>query len=147
VLVATVGEPFAGVAVLKDGHVLACAFGHDHVWSIDPATGGRTLYASVRSPNFVMQTRRGHVLVSSSVTGTIVDITNGANVVLATGPSYPNGLAVRSRVLYVAETSANRVSRLPFTTAGSLGPPEVYATGLPLADGIAFDRPGNLFVV
>jgi sugar lactone lactonase YvrE len=95
----------------------------------------------------VVQTRRGHVLASSSFPGNIVDITNGANVILASGLSFPNGLAVRKRQLYVAETFANRVSRLPFTTPGSLGAPEIYATGLPFADGIAFDRPGNLFVV
>ena len=66
---------------------------------------------------------------------------------LASGLSFPNGLAVRKKQLYVAETFASRVSRLPLTSAGSLGAPEVYATGLGFADGIAFDRPGNLFVV
>jgi hypothetical protein len=39
------------------------------------------------------------------------------------------------------------VQRLPFTTSGTLGPAEPYASGLTFADGIAFDRPGNLFVV
>jgi sugar lactone lactonase YvrE len=146
-LLANVGDRFAGISVLKDGRILACAFGANRVWSIDPVSGAASVYANVDSPNFVMQTRRGHVLVSSSFPGNIVDVTNGANVVLASGLSFPNGLAVRKRQLYVAETFANRVSRLPFTTSGSLGAPEVYAGGMGFADGIAFDRPGNLFVV
>ncbi len=146
-LLANVGERFAGITVLKDGRILACAFGNDRVWSIDPVSGAASVYANVPSPNFVVQTRRGHVLASSSFPGNIVDITNGANVILASGLSFPNGLAVRKRQLYVAETFANRVSRLPFTGPGSLGAPEIYAGGLAFADGIAFDRPGNLFVV
>jgi sugar lactone lactonase YvrE len=146
-LLANVGEPFAGITVLRDGRILACAFGANRVWSIDPTTGAASVYADVPSPNFVVQTRHGHVLASSSFPGNIVDITNGASVVLASGLSFPNGLAVRKRQLYVAETFASRVSRLPFTTSGSLGAPEIYATGLSFADGVAFDRPGNLFVV
>jgi sugar lactone lactonase YvrE len=73
-------------------------------------SGAASVYADVPSPNFVLQARRGHVLASSSFAGNIVDITNGANVVLASGLSFPNGLAVRRRQLYVAETLANRVS-------------------------------------
>jgi sugar lactone lactonase YvrE len=146
-LLANVGERFAGITVLKDGRILGCAFGDDHVWSIDPTTGAAAIYANVDAPNFVLQTRRGHVIASSSFAGTIVDITNGAHVVLASGLDFPNGLAVRKRFLYVAETLSSRVSRLPFTSPGSLGAPEVYATGMGFADGIAFDRPGNLFVV
>jgi sugar lactone lactonase YvrE len=74
-------------------------------------------------------------------------VTNGANVVLAFGFAFPNGLAIRKKYLYMADTSRGTVQRLPFTTAGSLGPAEPYASGLTFADGIAFDRPGNLFVV
>src|SRR5947207_15178408 len=33
-LLANVGEPFAGITVLKDGRILACAFGANRVWSI-----------------------------------------------------------------------------------------------------------------
>jgi sugar lactone lactonase YvrE len=39
------------------------------------------------------------------------------------------------------------VVRLPFLSDGSLGEPELYAEGLTLADGLAFDRAGNLLVV
>jgi sugar lactone lactonase YvrE len=146
-LLASTGDRLAGITVTKDGAILACAYNANRILRIDPATGATTVYATVTSPNFVLQTRRGHVLVSSSNTGSIVDVTNGANVVLASGLSFPNGLAVRKKFLYVAETAMNAVRRLPFTGPGSLGPVEPYASGTIFADGIAFDRPGNLFVV
>jgi len=146
-LLASTGDRLAGISVTKDGKILACAFGANRVWSIDPLTGAMTVYANVTSPNFVVQTRRGHVIVSSSLTGNIVDITNGANVVIASGLTFPNGLAIRKKYLYVAETALNAVRRLPFTGPGNLGPVEPYAPGTTFADGIAFDRPGNLFVV
>ena len=145
--VASTGTSLAGITVMKDGTILACAAGANRVWAIDPTTGGVRVYANVTSPNFVVQTRYGHVITSSTSTGSIVDITNGANVVLASGFPFPNGLAVRKRYLYVADTALASVQRLPFVTPGVLGPAEPYASGMSLADGIAFDRPGNLFVV
>ena len=146
-LLASTGDRLAGVSVLRDGTILACAFNANRVWAIDPVSGATSVYANVGSPNFVVQTKRGHVIVSSSFTGTLVDVTNGANVVLASGFAFPNGLALRKKYLYVADTGFGTVQRLPFTTPGTLGAPEPYASGVTLADGIAFDRPGNLFVV
>ena len=146
-LLASTGDGLAGVSVLRDGTILGCAFGANRVWAIDPTSGAASVYANVSSPNVVVQTKRGQVIVSSTFTGTIVDITYGANVVLASGFSFPNGLALRKKYLYVADTLLGSVQRLPFTTPGTLGPPEPYASGLTFADGIAFDRPGNLFVV
>jgi sugar lactone lactonase YvrE len=146
-LVASLGEEIAGLTVAKDGHLLACAFSANRVWSIDPSSGAATVYANVDSPNFVVQTHRGQVIVSSSFTGSLVDITGGAHVVLASGLSFPNGLALRGRDLYMADTVLSAVLRFPFTSPGALGTPETYASGLTFADGIAFDRSGNLFVV
>jgi sugar lactone lactonase YvrE len=146
-LLAGTGDRLAGVSVMRNGMILACAFNMNRVWAIDPVSGATSVYANVSSPNFVVQTKRGHVIASSSFSGTLVDITNGANVVIASGFTFPNGLAIRKKYLYVADTGFGTVQRLPFTTPGSLGAPEPYASGLLLADGIAFDRPGNLFVV
>jgi len=145
-LLGNVGDRLAGVTVLRDGRILACAFGAGRVWSVDPVTGVGTIYATVDSPNWVLQTR-GHVLVSSSFAGNIVDITDGHHVVVASGLSFPNALAVRRRMLYVAETIPGRVVRLPRVSGAEYGPIETYASGMQFADGIAFDRPGNLFVV
>ena len=146
-LLTSTGDRLAGISVMRDGTILACGFNNNRVLAIDPVSGATSVYATVQSPNFVVQTKRGHVIVSSTFTGTLVDITNGAHVVLASGFTFPNGLAIRKKYLYVADTLLQNVQRLPFTTPGSLGPAEPYASGVGLADGIAFDRPGNLFVV
>jgi sugar lactone lactonase YvrE len=84
--------------------------------------------------------------VSASIAGTIVDATGGVVVDRATGLNFPNGLALGADgFLYVAETGLSRVSRLPIAADGTLGAREVYATGLPAADGISLDR--NLLLV
>lgn len=138
----------AGVTVARDGRILVAVFPLGSVYSVDPATGTPTLVASgINSPNFIVQTRSGRILVSASAANTIVDVTDGTPVVRASGLTFPNGLAIRKGFLYVAETFANRVSRLALAPDGTLGAPEVYATGTSLADGIAFDREGNLLAV
>jgi sugar lactone lactonase YvrE len=149
-LFAATGDPLAGVTVLEDGRIVACAFGADRVWVVDGG-GTPSVLATLNSPNFAAQERRrGRIYVTSSEDGTIVDVTSGTPVVLASGLSYPNGLAVGKaeglRWLYVVETFAFRVSRLPLNSDGTLGPAEEYATGLTLADGLAIDRRGNVLV-
>ena len=93
-LVASVGDRLSGITVAKNGTILACAFSANRVWSVDPATGVGTVYANVQSPNFVVQTKRGQVITSSTFSGSLVDITAGAHVVLASGFPFPNGLAL-----------------------------------------------------
>ena len=48
--------------------------------------------------------------------------------------------------LYVADTFQNRVVRMEESDDGTLTTPEIYASGLGLPDGIAFDDNGDLFV-
>jgi gluconolactonase len=63
--------------------------------------------------------------------------------------TFANGLAIEAdaRSLYVAETFASRVFRVPIRQDGSAGEREEVAT-LPgsLPDGLALDRDGNLYV-
>ena len=143
----SIGERLAGITVLKNDHILACAFGTGKVWDIHP-NGGATLFASgIAGPNFVVQTRRERIYVSASTGGQIVEITDGVPIVRASGLLFPNGMAIgRDRYLYVAETGGNRVSRMLIHRDGGLGLPEVYSDGLPFADGLAFDRKMNLLV-
>jgi len=149
-LVAAIGQPLAGITALRDHRLLTAAFSNDTVWQVDPATGGFSVFASgVNRPNFIVQLRkRGRILVSASEGGTIDDITTGTPVPLATGLTYPNGLAIgRDGYLYVAETFANRISRCPINPDGSLGPPQIFAaTDVIVPDGLAFDRDGNLLI-
>ena len=146
---ASLGEPLAGVTVLRDGRILVASLGQNRVWSVDPETGDATVFASgIAGPNFIVQSRRGPIFVSASSSGQIVDIASGAPVERASGLSFPDGLAIgRGRMLYVTELSIGAISRMQINRDGTLGPREVFATGLVLPDGIAFDRAGNLLVV
>jgi sugar lactone lactonase YvrE len=148
-LLASVGESLAGITVLRDGRILAASFGEGRVWSVDPVTGFASIYASgVPGVNWIVQTKRGRVLASLSLDGTIVDITGGAPLVRASDLSFPNGMALRGDGhLYVAQTGLGNVVRLPVATDGTLGAPTVWATGIPGVDGIGFDRRGNLLAV
>jgi sugar lactone lactonase YvrE len=59
----------------------------------------------------------------------------------------PNGMAFGpDGLLYVADTLMNRVVRMTQSDQGQLTSPEIYASGLGFADGIAFDEKGDLFV-
>jgi len=66
---------------------------------------------------------------------------------LVDGPVVCDGLAldVDERFVYVAESSAFRVTRFPIRADGSLGAREQYGPDLGTApDGIAFDEAANL---
>jgi sugar lactone lactonase YvrE len=145
---ASIGEPLAGLTVLRDGRLLVATFASDVVWSVPRGGGAATVFASVATdPNFVVQTRRGNIFASASGSGSIVEISGPTPVVVASGLAFPNGLAIGpDRFLYVAELTAARISRLPIFRDGSLGAAEVYATGTTVADGLAFDRRGDLLV-
>jgi sugar lactone lactonase YvrE len=63
--------------------------------------------------------------------------------------TFANGLALSAdgRHLYVAETFANRVFRIPVLANGTAGRrEEVAELGTALPDGLAFDAEGNLYV-
>jgi sugar lactone lactonase YvrE len=151
-VLASVPAPLAGITVLADGRVLAASVPTGQVWAVSP-DGEASLFAEgIGGPNFVVQTLRGgRILASASNSGEIVDITDGEPRVIASGLNFPNGLAtdeaLGGRHLYVALTLPGQVVRLELRADGSLGAPELYAEGLTLADGIAFDRAGNLLVV
>jgi gluconolactonase len=141
------GEPLAGLTVLRDGRLLVASLPGQRVWVVEPETGFASVFASgiAGGPNAIAQTRTGRIYVSASNTGTIEEITTGVPVTRASGLSFPNGLAIgKDRALYVAETGSARIMRLAINADGSLGAPTVHGTGVSLADGIAFDRRGNL---
>ena len=149
---ANVGDSLAGIIVLRNGDILACALQADRVWRITPDGTVSVFVSGIGGPNHVAQTKRKEtVFVSASLAGSIFDITSGTPVEVATGFSFPNGLAVTkergSRYLYVAESIAGRVSRMTLSKSDQLGPAEEFATGLPIADGLAFAKQKNLIVV
>ncbi len=101
--------PLAGLSVLRDGRILAASFGAGRVWAIEPDGTSHVLASGIGGAN--------------SLTGQILDITHGTPVEFASGSRFPNSLALgRSggqRFLTVAETLANRVSRLPLADGPS----------------------------
>ena len=148
-MLADLGEPLAGITVLRDGRVLAASFGPGRVWFVDPGEAPPRVFVSgIPGANFIVETRRHRILVSASSAGTVVDITTGTPVERASGLSFPNGLAVGpAHFLYVAQTLAGNVVRLRLASNGTLGAAEPYATGVLAADGIGFDRAGTLLAV
>ncbi len=151
-ILATVDDRIAGVTVLADGRVLAASVGGDRVWAITPDGETSVFAEGIGGPNFIIQTiREGRILASASSDGAIVDITDGTPRVVIPEVEFANGLAIREeggrRHLYVAQTLASEVARFRMFDDGSFGERELYAAGLLLADGLAFDRSGNLLVV
>ena len=151
-LIASTGDRLAGVTVLKDGRIAACGYDQDRVWVIDTNGTPSVLASGIDGANVVVQERaRRRIFVSATLAGTIVDVTSGIPVVVAGGFLWPNGLAIGKdggqRYLYVAETLKHQVQRIFLNSDGTLGASELYATGTLLADGLAFDRRGNLLVV
>lgn len=151
-ILATIDDSIAGVTVLADGRILAASIGGDRVWVISPDGDAAVFAEGIGGPNFVVQTiQEGRILVSASTAGAIVDITRGRPEVVIPDLEFPNGLAIRQthgvRYLYVALTLASEVVRFPMNDDGSFGEMEPYASGVLLADGLAFDRSGNLLVV
>ncbi len=63
-------------------------------------------------------------------------------------PIGANGMAIRGRTLYVANTNFGRIVGVPIRADGSAGTPAVVVEDEMLvgADGIAFDRGGTLYV-
>ena len=148
-VLADLGEPLAGITVLRDGRILAASFGQGRVWVVDPGEARpRVLASGIPGPTCIVETSRHRILVSASSAGTVVDITRGTPIERASGLSFPTGLAVGpARSLYVAQKSASNVVRLRLANNGTLGGVEPYATGVLAPDGIGFDRGGILLAV
>jgi sugar lactone lactonase YvrE len=158
--VAVIGGFTLGLAFDGDRALFACEQRQAAVFRLDLATRAVTRFTApgIRIPNYpVVDARRGRLYVSDSHHFA----TPGPGVLaydLATGEgglwyaealTFANGMALSAEgdALFVCETFARRISRIPIDSRGSAGPAEPYATDLPgLPDGIAFDGKGALFV-
>lgn len=151
---AETGSSLAGIAVARDGTVYAAAFDDGLVLAV-PAGGGppRTIADGLDNPNAFAFDGEGRLLVTAIGLGrgrpAILAIeTDGAVRELTTALRSPNGIQFGADgMLYVADTLQSRVVRMTYDPSGpAVGEPEVYASGVGLADGIAFDVAGNLYV-
>ncbi|MGN6550154.1 MAG: SMP-30/gluconolactonase/LRE family protein [Pararhizobium sp.] len=158
--VATTGGFTLGLAFDGDRALYACEQKHAAVFRLDLATRKLERFTppGIRIPNYpVVDARRGRLLVSDShgadAPGPGVwsyDLKTGEGRLWNDRPMvFANGLALSADgdALFVCETFARKVTRIPIAPDGSALEAEPYATDLPgLPDGIAFDDSGALFV-
>ena len=161
------GEP-NGICFDRAGRIVIANLAGE-VQRLDPATGRHEVLAAeasgvrTTSPNFPFVDRQHRLWVSNSTAradlmeaimqpagdGFLFCIRDGRSEIVADDLWFANGVAVDAaeRFVYVAESSAFRVTRFPIRADGTLGVREQYGPDLGNApDGIAFDEAGNLWV-
>ncbi len=142
----TCGAAFAA----SDGSLLL-AFGQQGIARIAPNGLIEQLAALPMGgfANDITLDTAGNVYVSNTGRGEVLRVTPGglASVVARDLPG-ANGLEVdpAGELLYVNQSSQNRVVRLQLGPGDQLGPPEVFTEDVQVPDGAAFDAWGNYWV-
>jgi gluconolactonase len=161
-IVASTGGFTLGMAFDARGRLYTCDAGHAAVFRLEPVTGALDRFASggdgsFVAPNFpVVDVARNCLYVSDprgSADGKGIwrfDLDSGDGGLWYGAPlTFANGLALSPdrATLYVVETFAGRVSRIPINDDGTAGTAEVFVDGIErLPDGLAFDVEGNLYI-
>lgn len=158
--VASTGGFALGLAFDGNRALYVCDLKHAAVFRFDLQTNVLTRFTEpgIVIPNYpVVDVARGRLLVSDShAFGTpgpgiwAYDLATGeGGLWFDRDLNFANGLAMRpgEDAVYVCETFAPSITRVPIRPDGRAGDAEAFATGLPgLPDGIAFDAAGNLVV-
>ena len=163
-LMGSTGGFTLGLAFDGQGRLYTCDLKHAAVFRVDPSTGTPEQFATgdgtenMRVPNVpVVDTSRNCLYVSDShdfhAAGPGVwrfDLETGAGSLWYDRPlRFANGMALSAdrTSLYVAETFARRVNRIPILPDGSAGEAEPYLSDIPaLPDGLALDAAGRLYI-
>lgn len=158
--IASIGSPVGGLVTDADGSVFACDSERARVVRIgrdgrvDPFVdggGGRPM----ARPNYMVFDRGGSLLVSDSGAwgkndGLIWNVSRDgtARVFSEHAQHFPNGMAIdpSNSYLYVIESSASRVVRMPLGTSPAPRVSPVVTIPETVPDGLAFDAAGNLFI-
>lgn len=141
---ASTGGFALGLAFDGDRAVFVCDLKHAAVFRLDLADGSLERFTppGIRIPNYpLVDAARGRLLVSDSHEqgrpGPGVwsyDLGDGSGDLWHGGDlDFANGLAMRpgDNALYVCETFARAITRIPILEDGSAGAPEPFATELP----------------
>jgi sugar lactone lactonase YvrE len=142
----TCGAAFAA----SDGSLLL-AFGQQGIARITPGQLVEQLAALPMGgfANDITLDAAGNVYVSNTGRGDVLRVTPGGSAsVVARDLPGANGLEVdpAGELLYVNQSSQNRVVRLRIGSGAQLGPPEVFTEAVQVPDGAAFDAWGNYWV-
>lgn len=158
-----------GLALDAQGNVVIANIGTDRVELLTRSGELRVLLDEIDGKpmgkvNFVLRDSRDRLWITVSTRvdpwpnairsnladGYIVLIDGQGPRIVADGLAFTNEIRfdAREEFLYVAETTAKRVSRFRVQDNGELGPRETYGPsqlGAGLTDGFAFDAYGNLW--
>jgi gluconolactonase len=158
-----------GLTFDAEGNLLIANIGTDRVELLTRSGALRILIDQVDGKpmgkvNFVLRDRKGRLWItvstqrnpwsaaicSSWADGYIVLVDEKGPRIVADGLAFTNEARMdeREEFLYVAETTAKRVSRFRVLDDGALGPRETYGPnrlGAGLLDGMTFDAYGNLW--
>lgn len=148
---AETGRSLTGLATGPQDEIFAAAFTTGEVLAISQDGVMRIATSGLDGPNAIVFDRFQRPLVSATGIGGRPQIAmimpDATYQTLTRDIPSPNGMAFGpDGQLYVADTFNNRVLRMSQTDDGELSTPEIYASGLGFADGIAFDEEGDLFV-
>ena len=162
--VASTGGFILGLAFDDEQDLYACDMRHSAVFRLDTRTGHLAHFANggggekMRIPNFpVIDSSRNCLYVSDSydpkVAGPGVwrfDLESGeGGLWYDRTMTFANGMALSpgKDYLYVAESFAGRVIRIPIDESGNPEEGEPFVEGIErVPDGLAFDTAGNLYI-
>jgi gluconolactonase len=150
-----------GMAFDAAGDLFICDSRHGTVVRFHPETGRLEVFAKeaagrrLRIPNFPAFDKQGRLYVSDSYEFKepgpgIYRFTPDGQGELWCGEAFnfANGLAFApdGSALYVVESFARSISRIPITPEGQAGPKEHVAFAGVVPDGLAFDAAGRLYI-
>jgi gluconolactonase len=161
--VASTGGFILGLAFDSDQNLYACDMRHSAVFRLDTRTGDLVHFANgggkeMSIPNFpVIDGTRNCLYVSDSYDPKEqgpgvwrLDLESGeGGLWYDVAMTFANGMALSPDKdhLYVAESFAGRVIRIPIDENGSPQEGEPFVEGLErVPDGLAFDAAGNLYI-
>ena len=159
VLGALLRAPALTVGIARDHtgslYVALCTGSPDlqGIWRVSPHGSARRIAALPADgiPNGMALDRHGYLYVADSLLSVIwrVSIPGGGVVAWAAGPQLApggglgaNGLKLHDGAIWVSNTQAGTLLRIPIRANSSPGPIQTVAVGLPGIDDFAFTGPG-----